>query len=385
MSIRRTILWLATALAYFPLTGATLELGANFNENLHAARVPSLDATGVKWIRGFLPASPFLNGSRKLATDPGLAVFKTAAASGRKVALTLKWDFLLAKTAVPSPDSAEEKACFAWAIDVSRQCHPDMLLLVNEVSIDTPEAGLKPDKQGNIPMVVFLQRLAAYVHAAKLTTPDGKPLLVSCGGFTRLDQTEIQQSPATKALLSWLATTPDITHVNFHLHEPTLKEFAEALAFVRGALPGRPFVVTEFSLVWAFRQHIDDPIGQTEAGRAFAAKFNHDPAQTVRAYFDAAALQPITETELHAMLASQPWFDPQSLEKECELMEKNGVVLATYAYLQESSGMERPKSRIGSVPWRLNPVFQERHAFVPNSNRLATNLGLYDTFVRRQK
>jgi hypothetical protein len=62
------------------------------------------------------------------------------------------------------------------------------------------------------------------------------------------------------------------------------------------------------------------------------------------------------------------------------------LTLAAYAYLQESSGLERAGSPIrpGAPPWRLNAILQERHAFVPGSDRLAVNLGLHDTFIRRQ-
>jgi hypothetical protein len=363
-----------------------LELGANFNEHLTAAKVPALDATGVTWIRGFLPAGEFLDGRRALATDPGLATFRAAAATGRKVAITLKWDFKRSKWRVPAPDTEQERKAFAWAVDVARETHPELLLLVNEVFIDTEEADMTPRADGTIPMVRFLQRLAAHVRAAGLKTPSGAPLPLSCGGFTRLDRTEMQEHPATRAFLPWLATSPDLTHVNFHLHEFDLAQFEAALAFIRRTVPARPFVVTEFSLVWAYKQHLQDTLAADAAGRAFAEKFHRDPRQTVAEYLNAAALQPIPEAELHAFLASRTWFDPQSLEKCCRLMEQHGVTLATYAYLQASSGLERAKSPVGNAqpPWRLNAVFQDRHAFVPDSERMARNLGFYDTFVARQ-
>jgi hypothetical protein len=380
----RCFVWL---LAMVPCASAApFALGANFNENLHAACLPALDATGVKWIRGFLPATEFIEGPRRLASDPALATFRAAAASGRRVALSLKWDFRRAQTRVPAPDSAQEQACFAWALEVAQFGRPDLLLLINEIFIDTPEEDLLPGPDGAIPMVRFLQRLAAHVHAAGLKTPDGAPLPVSCGGFTRMDRRQNRELPATRALLPWLASTPHLTHVNYHLHQQDLTQFAAAAGFMRAHLPKRPLVVTEFSLVWAFQQAAKDTLGSTAAGRAFAEKFHHRPDQTVFAYLDAAALQPVPEEELHAFLASRTWFDPRSLEGMCELMERNGVVLATFAYLQESSGLENPRRKLGGQqpPWRLNPVFQERHAFVPGADRLAVNLGYHETFVRHQ-
>jgi len=365
---------------------ARFELGANFNESLEAARVPVLELTGVTWIRGFLPASEFIDGPRRIDTDPGLDAFRKAAASGRKIALTLKWDFAKSKTPtrVPAPDSPREKACFDWAVAVAKSLRPDMLLLVNEVYIDTPAADMKPARDGSIPMVVFLKRLAARVHAAALTAPGGGALPVACGGFTRINGKAMQANPATRALLEWLADAPEITHVDFHMHQNTVDEFNDALAYMRKALPKRRLVVSEFSVIHNYSLHVGDKIGATAAGRAFAQKYNLDPKQTYADYLNAIARKPVPEEQLRAMLASASWFDPKFLEKACAIMEKNGVVLATYAYIQEAAGLRNP-NRPMTVPWRLNPVFHDRDAYVPGSARLATTPGFYETFVRYQK
>jgi len=363
---------------------ARFELGANFNEHLDAARVPALDITGVTWLRGFIPASEFIDGSRHLDSDPGLDAFRKAAASGRKIALSLKWDFAKTNSRVPAPGSAREKTCFDWAVDAAKSVRPDMLLLVNEVIVDTPDDDMKPARDGSIPMVVFLQRLAARLHAAALTTTSGKPLPLVCGGLTRLDQKGKQDNPATRALLAWLATAPEISLVDFHMHQNTLDEFATALAFMRKSLPKRPLVVSEFSLVWNYAKHVGDKIGATAAGRAFAQKYNLDPRQTYADYLNAIARKPVPEEQLRAMLATASWFDPKFLEKACALMEKNNVVLATYAYVQEAAGLRTAKAAM-QKPWRLNPIFHDRDAYVPDSTRLATTPGFYETFVGYQR
>jgi hypothetical protein len=372
----------------FRITATPLELGANFNEHLNAARVPALDETGVRWIRGFLPAGEFIQGNRKLETDSGIATFRAAAATGRKLAISIKWDFKRSKWRVPAPDSDAEHAAFTFAVNAARATRPDLLLLVNEVFIDTHAEDMQPDSTGLIPMVRFLQRLAAHVAGAKLTTRDGDPLLVSCGGFTRINTPAMQNHPATKALLPWLASSPHLTHVNFHMHQGRLSEFTDALDFMRRAVPERPFAVTEFSLVWAFQRSLKEPLGAGKAGDEFARAYERDPQQTVGDYLNAAAQQPVSEDELQAFLASRAWFNPRFLEESCRMMERAGVALATYAYLQESSGLENPKRKLsprsGQPPWRLNAIFQERHARRPDSQR-ARNLGYYDTFVNWQK
>lgn len=385
MRMRKWLAWCLIAVG--PLAFASrLELGANFNEHLHVARVPALDASGVQWIRGFLPAGEFLQGDRSWSDDPGVATFRAAAETGRRLAISLKWDFKRSKWRVPAPDTAEEQAALAWAVEAVRVTRPDLLLLVNELFIDTEEDDLRPGPDGSIPMVRFLGRLAAHVAAAGLTTPAGDPLPVSCGGFTRINTPRMQEHPATRALLPWLATSPDLTHVNFHMHQATLAEFADALRFMRTEVPGRPFVVTEFSLVWAYQDALEETLGHGEAGRKFCTAYDRDPAQTVATYLNQAVGAPLTEAELHAFLASRTWFDPNFLRRSREMMKESGVVLATYAYLQESSGLENPRREFragsGQPPWRLNPVFQERHARSLHDGRMAVNLGLYESFVQ---
>ena len=56
-------------------------------------------------------------------------------------------------------------------------------------------------------------------------------------------------------------------------------------------------------------------------------------------------------------------------------MEKYGVVLATCAYPQESSGLERPRGPV-ETHWGLNPVFQEGHARVPGHGSAGSESGL---------
>lgn len=403
MSLPRLVKTLAlAALTAGASFAASLELGANFNEHLTAAGVPALDATGVRWVRGFVPVGEFVDVDRvpipagardrsrprrNLSDDEGLATLRAAAASGRKVAVTLKWDFKVTHWRVPTPDSRDERTVFAFAVDLVRAVKPDLLLLVNEVFIDTAEEDMNLDASGTVPMVRFLQRLATHVAAAKLTQLDGSPLAVSCGGFTRLDLPAMREHPATRALMPWLATSPHLTHANFHMHQYDLAQFESAARFMHEQTKGRPLVVTEFSLVWAFQRGLKETLAANEAGRAFAAKYHREPNQTCRDYLDAASKNPVTEDELHAFLGSRTWFDPQALEKMCRIMEQNGVVLATYAYLQAASGIARPGAPIGNTqpPWRLNPVFQERHAFVPGDARPAVQLGFFETFVKRQQ
>lgn len=371
------------ALAAGHLAAAPLQLGANFNEHLAAAKPELLKAGNPGWVRGFLPASGFLSGRKKLTDDPGVKAFLAAREDGRKIAITIKWDFQKKHIRVPAPDSPREKECFDFATRVASELRPDLFLLVNEVHIDTMPEDMKPGGDGTIPMVRFLQRLTTHVHSLKDNLGgDGPPLRLSCGGFTRMDQRRMREHPANLALLEWLAATKELDAVNFHLHHNNLEEFEEALSFVRGKVPEKPFVITEFSIVWHYKRQLARPIGASPAGKRFAETRGMSPETTVRDFLNDCVRKPVPESVMHDFLASQPWDDPQFLRKSCELMEKHGVILATFAYAQGASGNARPMKADGT-PWILNPIFFNALATSDDPSRPATRPGFYQEFRRR--
>lgn len=361
-----------------------LVLGANFNENLGAVRIPTLEAARVRWIRGFLPAFEFIDGPRRLETDDRVHTLRAAAAAGYKTVLSLKWNFRQQQLAVPSPGSDREQKCFAWAVETTKFCKPDLLCLVNESLIDTTDADLIPDGKGHIAFVVFMQRLAAHVKAAHLPAPDGSPLPVASGGFTRLYDPKTQSQPAVVALLRWLAETDTVDVVDFHIHHSTMPEMEQALRFVRRYVKGKPLIVTEFSRVWAYGAHRNSAIGASEKGREFALRHGLDPTMTVQEYISSCFANPVSEAQYHDFLSSQSWFDPQYLEQACDSMQRYGVVLATYAFVQEASGGKRPPGKKAAL-WCLNPVFADVVTVSPVPSRPGVSTDFFNTFVTHQE
>lgn len=361
-----------------------LELGANFNENLQAARLPTLKAASTTWIRGFLPALEFIEGERELGDDTRIRTFRVAGEAGYKIVLSLKWDFREAERSVPSPGSPEEGACFEWAVAAIDTLKPDLVCLVNETFVDTAKVDLEPDESGRIANVDFLKRLAHHVSAQGLKTPHGEPLRLSSGGLTRLDDPEKQQHPATVALLEWLRTTEDVDCVNFHIHHRTAAEVDEALEFMRHAIPDKPFVITEFSPVWSYESHRHDQLGQAQAGQEFAQQYGLDSALTVRQYLNSCFENPVPEQQYHDFLATLSWLDPNYLGETCDKMQRAGVTLATYAFVQEASGGQGPL-RERSTLWTLNPIFVDLMTVSSNPARPGINPGLFADFVDRQR
>lgn len=368
-----------------------LALGGNVNERFHWATPQILEQTHTAWIRGFIPASEFISGERSYENDPGLRTLKAAADSGHKIILSIKWDSAKkgAFGRIPAPDSKEEKAAFAFVDHLldATSGKVSALVLLNELSIDTLPADLAPDASGHIPMIEFLKRLAAHVADEHRTAADGSPLPLFAGGMTRLDRETTRDAPATRAMIAWINSDPRITGADFHIHQPDMETTQTALEFMHHAIPNKPLMVTEMSLVWKWQKHMGDSIGANPAGEDFCKKYSLTVQTTVAEFLNAAFQRPVPETEWQNFLASQPWFEGHYLANLVPMMQENGVKLATYALTwnpKPQDASDRKPITTKSVPWFLNQLLVPGMAFVPGENRLPENYGFFSDYVRYQ-
>ncbi len=363
-----------------------LELGANVNENLTRLDKDLLDHSHTTWVRGFLPATEFITGKRAITNDPGIQTLQRCAREGRKLIVSFKWNFKEAQWRVPAPDTERERECFAFASSLLKQMggQVSILALVNEVFVDTPREDMQADAEGNIPMVRFLQRLTAHLAAQSPKDPRGQPLPLSCGGFTRLDLADMQQSQATLALLRWCDTEPRLASVNYHLHQRTYDQWTDSLQFIRRHVANKPIIVTEFSLVWNYKAHLEDRLDVTAAGAEFARKQKLSPESTVRDYINRCIAHPVPQATWMEFLHSQSWYDPQFLSRVSALMRAHGVTVATYAFSQRSSGGNRPLAE-GTTPWLLNSIFIPSVAVALKDGDTAVNTDWFATYQQHQQ
>jgi hypothetical protein len=382
-------LWAQPMQAQVP-TGK-LALGGNVNEHFPWATPQILDQTHTTWIRGFFPASEFISGERSYQNDPGLATLKAAAESGHKIVLSLKWDST-GKGGfgrVPVPESKQEKAAFAFVDHLLDATNGKLsaLVLINELAIDTLPADLNPDTKGRIPLVEFLKRLAAHLAAENRTAVDGSPLPLFAGGMTRLDKETTRNSPATRAMIAWINSDPRIAGADYHMHQPDMQTTRMAAEFMHHAVPGKPLMVTEMSLIWKWKQHLSDPIGAGPEAVKFCTKYGLTSQTTVAQFLNAVFQRPVPEGEWQAFLASQQWFEPHYLADMARLMQANGVKIATYALTWNPSRQDAPVPKPvtpATTPWFLNQLLVPGMAFVPAGNRLPENYGFFADYVRYQ-
>ena len=361
------------------------------HENLDWLLPSLMNQSHTRWVRGFVPAFQFMGGERSFDTDAGLKALNAAARSGRHVILSIKWDCRGRGEVgrVPLPGSANENQWFKFADDLldATMGNVSILVLDNELLIDTQRPDLEPGLNGQIPMVVFLRRLAAHIAAEDRTAANGEPLPIFAGGWTRLDREHQRTLPATLASIRWVKDDPNIAGADYHLHEPDMRSSEKAMQFVHSQIPNKPLIVTEFSLVWKWKAHLEDRVAATPAGVRFVHRYGLPSRMTVAEFLNDAFQRRVPQTEWNGFLSSQPWFEPDYLKRIAPELQANGVVVATYAFTLDP--FRKPGRRIRQVnasttPWFLNDLFVPTLVSAPSSTRAAVNYGMFNCFVQYQ-
>ena len=182
----------------------------------------------------------------------------------------------------------------------------------------------------------------------------------------------------------WINEEDRLAGADFHMHQPDYKTSLEAARFIREQIPEKPLIVTEFSFVWHWKAHLGDAIGRSQAGKEFARNYDLDPRMTVAEYSTEAFRNPVSEKEWQDFMKSQPWFEPDYLDVMGRLMERHGVVVATYAFTQNPETDEAWTISENMNPWYIQQLFMPRVAHT-ESGKTAVNYGLFESFVRWQE
>jgi hypothetical protein len=385
-----SVLWIgAISWASAEIPGRHLALGANTNENFEWATPQILERTHTTWVRGFFPASEFISGKRSYSADPAIDALKSAAASGHKVILSIKWDSKDGDFGpMPGPGSERERLAFDFVDKLldSTDGQLSALVVINELSIDTLQSDLAPGADGKVPVIAFLRRVVQHIDKENRTAPNGDKLPIFAGGMTRLDLSKIQQSPATKAMIRWINQDAKLTGADFHLHEPSLLTTETALRFIHQAIPDKPLMTTEFSLVFQWKAHLGDKVGKTPNGRKFSNAYGLRPGITVAQFLTQVFDKPVPAREWHEFLASQPWFDGHFLMQMIPLLKANGVKIATYGLTSNPNPVARAKPVTEkTTPWFLNSLLVPGMIYDPGSTNLPENYELFRDYVSYQE
>lgn len=326
-----------------PALGA---LGANFNENLDQASPRELRTARATWVRGFY-ALPEADTVPPAQSDT-LAALRRAHDQGFKTILTLK--FPKAGVPFPAPGTADMDAELARLDRVLPLVLgvADIVTIGNEPFIESLPA------QRDARLNEFYETVARHVIEARATVcGPACPTHLYLGALNRLDLPQ-NRTPAVERYLAFARETPEIEGVDLHPH---VADEAAIQAFLDYALPRlRPtqtFLVTEFSLVWYWQQHMTDP-----APAVFARRYGFGADTQVWQVIGAAIDHPFSSREWNDFLAACPWFESKKhfLRDEMSRFRGTGrLAVATYGFDQIPSmtaGWSATKA-----PWLLNSVF----------------------------
>ncbi len=340
-----------------PAALSAQEIGANFNHDPEIIDMVYLRKTPVEWIRTTPYIFEYIRGEKDPATEPGLQKLIDAKKAGYKVAFGFRWDFRKYKLPIPAPGSAEEKKYFATATAILDRvgAYVDIFKLGNEPNLETMEQDLQLSAEGVVPLVRFMERLLnevvePYYQKHKVVTcPD-----VYVGSLPALFEKEQQQKPGVVGLIRLAQENSRIKGLAIHLHISDSLEMDKAFLFVRSIMPDKPIIVPEYSLFRLYNHHVSDELGSSEAGIAFARKYDHPPGMKLYEWYSKANTEKVSAEEWAELFASRVWFPPHFMQTYYRYFRKYGVVLATYGYLSQSAPAKvTPSTGI----WFVNPIF----------------------------
>lgn len=321
-----------------PALGA---LGANFNENLDQVNYRELKSAHATWIRGFYPLP------EADTTPPGnsktLTAIRDAHDRGYKTVLSLKFPKNNASFPAPgSPEMAAELArldrVLPFVLGVA-----DVVTIGNEPFIESLPA------ERDVRLNEFYETVARHVIEKNKATKTH----LYMGAMNRLDLPQ-NQTPAAERYLRFVRETPELEGVDLHPHIPDEAATQAFLDYVLPKLrPEQTFLVTEFSLVWYWQQHLTDTIPAT-----FAKRYGYAAGTQVWQVIGDAIKNPFPSHKWNEFLSSSPWFESKKhfLRDEMQLFRATGrLAVATYGFRQIPSMTANWSAT--KVPWLLNCVY----------------------------
>lgn len=321
-------------------------LGANFNQNLDALNYRELQAANARWVRGFFPMPAADEGDP--ADHFAIERIREAGDLGYHTVLSLKFPYN--QNAFPTPGSDTMAAELARLDRVLPTVigRVDILVIGNEPFIESLPA--ERDERLN----AFYETVARHVidYRREHCGADCATSLYM-RALNRLDLAE-RRTPATERWMTFVRETPEIEGVDIHPHVPDPQL---AQAFLDYILPrmraDQTFLVTEFSLVWYWKEHLEDTISPE-----FAQRYGFAPDTLVWQVIRAAIEEPFSEREWTDFLYSSPWFVEHEhfLRDQMALYRGTGrLAVATYGFKQDD--LMVTDFGPDKTPWLLNSVY----------------------------
>lgn len=349
-------------------------LGANFNEHYEDVAYPDLERSGTQWVRIFV-SMPEID--RFGAADHGaVKTILDVSKHGYKTILTLKHAYI----GVPFPQAGGD----AYRKDIERvdavlrqvMGKIDILVIGNEPFIESRPV----DRNANFN--AYYEGLAkrAIEYRAK-HCGEGCKTRIYMGALKQLERPEARTS-ATERWMEFVRTTPEIDGVTIHPHVARIEASKDYVDYILPRMRAdQTFLVTEFSIVRWWEQHMKSPIPAS-----FADKYGL-PRETLNWQVIRSALdKPFPKAKWDDFLSASPWFESRKhyLRNQMKMFRDTGkLAVATYAFKQGSSMGRNFGPR--TTPWLLNSVVAARTVERNGDGTAAFNYAWINDYKALQK
>nr|WP_180217892.1 hypothetical protein [Streptomyces albus] len=357
-----------------PVDGPEGALGANFNEDADSVTFNELRDLSACWLRGFVPLRELPD---EVAEQAAVKKLLAAHRDGYGTVLSLKFPFN--HRSIPEPGSA------AMAVQLSRVDKVlesvldsvDVLAIGNEPFIES-----LPEDRRSGALNSFYEKVATHVIAYREKHfPKGCRTRLYMGALNHLDQPD-KRTEATGRWLSFVRATPQIEGVDIHPHVSSPQGAQAYLDYILPRLrKDQKFLVTEFSLVQLWEQHLSDPV---PAG--FARKYRIPQDTPVWKLIRDAIEQPMPAGKWRDFLSMSPWFESHQhfLRNQVRAFRRTGrLAVATYGVSQAAAMTEDFGPR--KQPWLLNSLYSNRTVEPSRDGLPARSYGFFDDFRALQR
>jgi hypothetical protein len=333
-------------------------LGANYNQNLDSVDYRELQAAHAGWIRGFF-AMPWAD-EPDPANHFAIRAVHDARKRGYGTVLSLKFPFADRELpGVGSPAMAAELARLDKILPLVIG-QVDILAIGNEPFIESRPA--ERDQRLN----AFYEAVAEHVISFRNAHCGERcPTRLYMGALNRLDLPD-RWTPAAERWMAFVRETPALEGVDIHPHVPSQEAVQPFLDYVLPRMrPDQKFLVTEFSLVWLWKAHLEDTIPAE-----FAQRYGFAPETKVWEVVRAATDHPFPQQQWNDLLASSPWFENHKhfLRDQVQRFRDTGrLAFASYGFRQDTLMVRNLGPT--SVPWLFNSVFAP-YTVQPDTNGL---------------
>lgn len=319
-----------------------------------------IERSETRWLHAFLDVRKKYESDVAPAEDPDvLALRRASRETGAKLFVTLQWNFIgifgeQPHVHMPEAGSTRESALLQYATDLLAAIDEpvEIVGLGNEPVWETLDEDIVDDGG---PLARFTRKVKERVVEHYTL---GEPRLL-VGAFNRLYSEYVRDKywDLYRRLFEMARTDDDVAGIDLHVHYQTIDQARRVLEFARGQVPDGMVTATEFSPVWRYDNHKNEPIAGYQGGERFAERYGIDRDTTVTEYLEAAKYDRLPRQEMADFYDAMPWYNVNFVDDMYRLLDEFGVEVGTFGFVVEDD-VKQLDWTDEWAPFPINCLFQ---------------------------